>query len=63
MNQAEFARKLGVTGSAVSLWISGKSRMSIDNAKKLRGMTGKLLDDLLDMTPAELVEFIAGFGE
>ena len=37
--QKEFSAAVGVSGSAVSLWISGRRRPSIAHIKKIRNVT------------------------
>lgn len=46
LSQAQFAEKIGVTTSMISLWINGKRVPSVGKLKKLAKVTGLTMEEL-----------------
>lgn len=55
VTQSELASRLDVHESAISQWLNGHSRPSLDSLRKLSSETGISLDDLARDIPAERV--------
>lgn len=49
LNQAQIAKKLGITQQAVSRWMTGKSSPSYKNLLKLQKATGMSLGQITKM--------------
>jgi transcriptional regulator with XRE-family HTH domain len=47
MTAAEIAKRLDVSQSTVSLWMSGKRRPGLNKLKQLSALTGIKVEDLL----------------
>ncbi|WP_373498738.1 helix-turn-helix domain-containing protein [Desulfococcus sp.] len=54
MNMQEFADKLEITRQCVHHWCTGRARISVRLAKRVRELTGIPLETLLDMRPQDI---------
>jgi len=52
--QAQLAKSVGVTEGAISQWLNGHSRPSLDNIRALSQQTGISVDALIDDLPERL---------
>ena len=58
MKQRELAKKLKVSQSLVSMWVTGRVKIAGIYAIALHDMTGKKIGEILDMKPEKLKKLI-----
>lgn len=51
LSQAQLAKRIGVTEGAISQWLNGYSRPSLDNLVELSRQTGMPVDSLIEDLP------------
>lgn len=54
LSQAQLAKRVGVTEGAISQWLNGHSRPSLDNLVALSQQTGMPVESLIEDLPARV---------
>lgn len=54
LSQAQLAKRIGVTEGAISQWLNGHSRPTLDNLMALSQQTGLAVDSLIEDLPARV---------
>jgi transcriptional regulator with XRE-family HTH domain len=54
-SQRPIAKECGVSQPTVWAWLRGEANPSVENLKKLSGITGLTIDELVDNVPAKPV--------